>query len=261
MNHIYDNFHQLVTDNLAWWHRNGFFTKSAQAIYRKLVALGYNGLFAFVIAHFIDCNCLETNRVGGGPTEAGANSARWDGDIQRAFYNGWKSIHGLKHQTVDNAYGLTVHCCGPTSLRRNDLTLLRISRINDQMAELQQDDNDDFGVFGDSAYKKRSHMWTYVDTDESPSDIREDCKKWNKTMKKVRISIEWNYGYTASLFHYLLTFSKKKVLASSNVSKMYIVATILRNCHAALYGCQTSNYFDITLPEDFLEHYISQTDF
>ena len=27
---------------------------------------------------FIDCNCLETYRPGGGPSEAGENSSRWD---------------------------------------------------------------------------------------------------------------------------------------------------------------------------------------
>jgi len=31
-----------------------------------------------MVAHFIDCNCLETCRVGGGPAEDGCNSARWD---------------------------------------------------------------------------------------------------------------------------------------------------------------------------------------
>ena len=48
------------------------------------------------VAFFIDCNCLATSRVGGGPTEDGANARRWHPDIQRAFYNGWKSVHGLK---------------------------------------------------------------------------------------------------------------------------------------------------------------------
>ena len=85
-----------------------------------------------LVSHFIDCNCLPTTVTGGGPTEGGANAIRWDDDIQRAFYNGWKSIHGLKHQTVDNAYGFTEDMFGPTSLRRNDLTLLRDSLINNR---------------------------------------------------------------------------------------------------------------------------------
>jgi len=75
--------------------------------------------------YLIDCNCFETDQLGGGPSEAGANSSRWDSEVQRAFYNGWKSIHGLKHQTVDNSLGFTIDIFGPTSLRRNDLRLFR----------------------------------------------------------------------------------------------------------------------------------------
>ena len=71
---------------------------------------------------FIDCNCLETDRPGSGPSEAGAYSARWDSEVQR----GSKSIHGLKHQTVDNSLGFTIDIHGPCSLRRNDLRLPRI---------------------------------------------------------------------------------------------------------------------------------------
>ena len=41
---------------------------------------------------YINCSCLETDRPGGWPSKAGVNSSPWDSDIQRAFYNGWKSI-------------------------------------------------------------------------------------------------------------------------------------------------------------------------
>jgi hypothetical protein len=74
-----------------------------------------------------------------------------------AHYNGRKSLNGLKHQTVDNAYGFTVDMFGPTSLRRNDLTLLRLSNINDRQAKLQRGSEDQFMTFGDSAYKRRSY--------------------------------------------------------------------------------------------------------
>jgi len=133
INHIYDNFSNLVLNNLEWWYRNGFFTVSADAIESKMQLRSSYGKKR--VGHFIDCNCLSTSVVGGGPTEDGANSARWHDNIQRAFYNGWKSVHGLKHQTVDNAFGCTVDTIGPTSLRRNDNTLLRLSNINDRMKE------------------------------------------------------------------------------------------------------------------------------
>ena len=128
--------------------------------------------------YFIDCKCSPTSVVGGGPAEDGANAARWDVEVNRAFYNGWKSGHGLKHQTgytsictscitllfihiyiyllristlrinfngvnsrnsflVDSAYGVAVDICGPTSLRRSDLHLLRDGAINGLLALLQ----------------------------------------------------------------------------------------------------------------------------
>lgn len=126
--HMYNRFHHLVHDNLLWWRRNGFFTSSAEAIAAKIgvhaVRLpGPDGQHKMV-SHFIDCNCMPTSVVGGGPAQEGAHAARWNDTIQRAFYNGWKSVHRLKHQTVNNAYGFTVDMCGPTSLRRNDLVLL-----------------------------------------------------------------------------------------------------------------------------------------
>ena len=77
-------------------------------------------------------------------------------------------------------------------------------------------------------------------------------------MKQVRISIEWNYGHTASMFRYLLNKDKLKLLGSNKVAKIYTVCTILRNIHNGFYGCQASNYFDVKLPENFVECYLTQ---
>eukprot|EP00428_Durinskia_dybowskii_P083419 CAMPEP_0170448640 /NCGR_PEP_ID=MMETSP0117_2-20130122/50821_1 /TAXON_ID=400756 /ORGANISM="Durinskia baltica, Strain CSIRO CS-38" /LENGTH=177 /DNA_ID=CAMNT_0010709833 /DNA_START=158 /DNA_END=688 /DNA_ORIENTATION=+ len=118
------------------------------------------------VAHFIDCNCLETSVAEGGPAESGTGAARWDDTIQRSFYNGWKSVHGLKHQTVNNAFGFTVDIAGPTSLRRNDLQVLRSSEINERMAALQELNDIQYIIFGDSAYKRLSHLMSYLNADE-----------------------------------------------------------------------------------------------
>ena len=79
------------------------------------------------------------------------------------FFSGWKSINGLKHQTVDSAHGITVDIHGPTSVRRNDLNLLRDSDINDRLCVLCL-----YYIFGDSAYKKRSNMTSYLKRHELP---------------------------------------------------------------------------------------------
>eukprot|EP01040_Poterioochromonas_malhamensis_P006982 gene6983-7532_t len=241
INYIYDNFHHLVHDNLPWWFNSGFLHLSADAIGGKIGRNDNN------ISLFIDCNCLETSRPGGGPREEGSEAARWHNDIQRAFYNGWKSVHGLKHQTVDNAYGMTVDMFGPTSLRRNDLALLRDSSIHNRIASIQEGNERQLIMFGDSIYLNNTHLKSYCN-DEN----------FNKDMKATRISIEWNYSVSANLFNYIANYRKLRLLESNVVSKIYTVVTLFRNFHIACYGGQTSNYFDLVVPIDMLERYIKQ---
>jgi hypothetical protein len=146
---------------------------------------------------------------------------------------------------------------GPTSLRRNDLTLLRLSTINECLCDLQAEveAKDHFHIFGESAYMQMSNLKSYF---KSEGDI--DKRKWNSAMKKVRISIEWNYGYQASLFGYLANTRKLKLLESTTVTKVYTVATLLRNFHTISYGGQSSNYFNLSFPANTLVHYINGTD-
>ena len=254
VDHIYNNFHHLLHDNLDWWWRNNFFQASNEAINSKL-RVDYVSDVAF----FIDCNCLRTTMPGGGPGEDGANAARWCPFVQQAFYNGWKSIHGLKHQTVDIAHGFTVDMLGPYSLRRNDLALLRDSNINERLAQLQAGESKQYIIFGDSAYKTQSHIRSYYGGQQERSDPR--FRRWNGAMKAVRIAIEWNYAITGSLFKYLANKRKLQLLKSSTrVSKIYTVATLLRNCYVGLYGSQVSKYFEISVPNNFVVNYLSQTD-
>ena len=93
----------------------------------------------------------------------------------------------------------------------------------------------------------------------------EDAADWmkeeNKRYSKIRISIEWNYSITANLYKYLQNESKLKLLGSNLVSKIYTVCTIMRNCHVALYGSETSNYFDLFIEPDFLEKYMQMPEY
>jgi len=256
INHIYDRFHHLVHDNLLWWLNSGYIEKSATAIGEHLnLPNGVRNLFAF----FIDCNCLETSRPGGGPTDQGANALRWSEAIQRAFYNGWKSIHGLKHQTLDTAFGMTADMIGPDSLRRNDITLLRQSNIVDRLRALCANLDIDYLIFGDSAYKTESHLRSYYKIDENHNNQQQEAyKEWNFRMKSVRESIEWNYMVTGTLFKYTSNIQKLRIMESPVISKIYTVATLLRNFHVCLYGSITSKTFGIVIDDDMLEQYILQ---
>ena len=80
-------------------------------------------------------------------------------------------------------------------------------------------------------------------------------------MKKVRISIEWNYATTGSLFKYYIALPwKLRLMRSANVAKVFTVSTILKNCHAILCDCQSSNYFNVSLPDGFIDYYVNQED-
>ena len=247
LKHVYSTFLDLLTDNLDWWYTNGYLQKSMEAIKAKM-----QGGDNFSTCGFIDCNCLECSRPGGGPISDGYDAERWDPSIQKAFYNGWKSIHGLKHQTFDCAYGMTVDMFGPYSLRRNDLKLLRDSRLNQRMRELQVGALMQLTVYGDSIYPRLSHLrssWR-------DKNLEQWQKIENRAFTSTRISIEWNYMVTGNLFSYVRNLDKLRLLGSYNVHRVYTVCTILRNCHVALYGSLTSQYFDLVIEDDMLEKYM-----
>jgi hypothetical protein len=181
---------------------------------------------------------LETAVPGAGPIGFGPRADRWHDDVQRTFYNGWKSIHGLKHQTRENAYGMCEDIYGPTSLRKNDLRLLGNSRLNGRLNALPRQ----WQTYGDSIYPLLTNIMS--------------GGQHSQFWKKLRCSIEWNYSVTSyNLFKYLSHFNKLRLLSSDKVTKVYTVGTFLRNCHVALYGCQSMEYFDLRLPVDMLERY------
>ena len=65
INHIYCNFKHLLFDNLSWFYKNNLFDESAEAIGIKMQCKDCTNL----VFAFIDCNCLPTSVVGGGPNE------------------------------------------------------------------------------------------------------------------------------------------------------------------------------------------------
>jgi hypothetical protein len=176
--HVESTFFDILSDNLEWFKREGYFENSRRAITEKLAQLGceFSDDRPQLVAGFIDCNCMETCRVGGGPRSGkshyndcllfyiifaklllflnsctdGPDSDRWSCLIQQAFYNGWKSIHGLKHQTVDNAYGITMDIAGPTSVRANDLRVLGDSDMIERLNDLFAGEDVKYKIFGDS---------------------------------------------------------------------------------------------------------------
>lgn len=271
LEHIYENFIDLVTDNLDWWYRKGWLHKSKDAITSKMAHLGYtfDDPMDQTVGLFIDCNCLETSVVMHGPARPGENAPRWDAAISEAFYNGWKSMNGLKHQTCDTAQGMTADMYGPLSLRRNDLRLLaesqilpRLNTLNDELVnELNEILLSIISIFGDSAYPDIAQLLRSYFRAAGGVPLTERQKAGNYALKVCRESIEWNYGACAAKFEYLTCLDKLRLMSGTKVLRVYTVALILRNCMTCLYGNQTSNFFGLSTLDGgipTLEQYLRQ---
>ena len=97
-------------------------------------------------------------------------------EVQEAWWNGWRKLHGMKWQTVILANGMDAHVFGPLPCRRNDLFSLRESNILELMADVQINEPIKYKIFGDSAYYNNE----YIGVGDG------------RGMSSVRETIEWS---------------------------------------------------------------------
>ena len=117
------NWGYLLLDHMDFWLP--YLPSMAEHIRAKLEQRGcYFPPGSFRIFSFIDNTMNATCRPGGGPERDDVDAPRNDPLIQRAFYNGWKKLHGMKWQTLDMPNGMNFHVWGPVSIRHNDLWTL-----------------------------------------------------------------------------------------------------------------------------------------
>ena len=98
-------------------------------------------------------------------------------------------------------------------------------------------------IYGDPAYPLRPQL-------QAPFKgalITQQQKEWNKSMSKVRVSVEWIFGDIVEYFKFL-DFKKNLKVGLGTVGQLYVVAAILHNSRAILYGTTTSKYFDVGHP-------------
>ena len=95
-------------------------------------------------------------------------------------------------------------------------------------------------IYGDPAYPLRPQL-------QAPFKgalITQQQQEWNKLMSEVRVSGEWIFGDIVEYFKFL-DLKKNLKVGLSAVGQLYIVAAILHNSGAILYGTTTSKYFDL----------------
>jgi hypothetical protein len=246
LRHLFTTFKDLMCDNLKFWEP--YFKGCAAAIQEKLASFGLVFLGILGVCGFIDDHCFATSRPFG--KKLTAAQYRLAKLVQEAFYNGWKSIHGLKWQTFDLPNGMTADMWGPRSLRRNDLQLLSWSKLNERMGDCLEFSDILYLIYGDSIFPQLR----YIRSSHKGDRLSDRLKFENKIMKKVRVSIEWHYGHLAILFPFI-DYKRNVKILQQPCEMIYFAASLLRNCHCALYGNQTSRYFSCNPPtlEEFMQ--------
>jgi hypothetical protein len=241
----------LLSNNFDYWvpMLDGF----AESIRLKCRDLGVLFPEDFNICAFTDNTMNATCRAGGGSTNDGVFSPRNDPNIQRAWYNGWKKLHGLKWQTIDLPNGMNGHVWGPVSVRHNDLWTLQHSNLNDVIRDAQVGRRFQFNIYGDSAYMHLDA--SHIRARHNYTNLTDREKVENRVMSSVRECIEWNYGELVKYFP-LLKWKMVLKIRQMPVGDIYLTSMIFRNAFNCLKPGQTSQYFRHRPPT--LDHWLAQ---
>ena len=107
------------------------------------------------------------------------------------MYNGHKNVHAIKFQSVVAPNGLVANLYGPVEGKRHDSGMLAMSGLLDA---LQRYSVSPYGntlcIYGDPAYPLRPCF-------QAPfrgAVLTPDQQVWNKSIKEVRVSVEWIFG-------------------------------------------------------------------
>jgi hypothetical protein len=240
LNHM-QAYYYLIESNIQFWTK--YLKQFSESVTEKLRSFNVD-VGSCTVFGFIDNTTFSTCRPGGGPTKDGE---RHNPLMQQAFYNGYKSLHGLKVQTVDLPNGMNYHIHGVVSLRHNDLYTYNESNINEKIAECQVGSPIQYSVYGDSAYKhlNDSHIKYRYPAEGNLAVIL-------KRLSSCRETVEWNYGHLKQLFK-ILDNSKTMKIRQQRMEDIIKSCMVMRNLYVTMNGCNTSKYFNC-MPPSFAEY-------
>jgi hypothetical protein len=214
----------------------------------------------FSIAGFVDCTSVRTNQPGRGPGGAFIGAPRrQDWYIkQRAFYNRWNGMHGLKILTYNLPNGLIGGSYGPVSNQRNDRIVVEWSKIDEHLTHLQdemlQEDANWLGYyrfFADQGFF--AGHWNCLRTKHRATNNIPLTKRQveeNSYTNRVRESVEWGYGETKTKWHELDRhyhhFLDRDMDLVCNEVKVALLLTNITTCMRN--GNQVSEYFNLDVP-------------
>mmetsp|Transcript_20638 Transcript_20638/g.31474 ORF Transcript_20638/g.31474 Transcript_20638/m.31474 type:complete len:329 (-) Transcript_20638:785-1771(-) len=157
----------------------------------------------FDIFGFIDCSIDRSIRPFSGPAGdyEGAGRKPEYPAAQRAFYTGFKKLHGIKVETVFLPNGIST-IFGPVSARRSDIPVLQMSNLNEFLVRIQIHNQHEYSALGDSAYHVNLRcICSYFKRYAGQQPLTDHERRCNRAIKKARESIEYIYGLLSELFH------------------------------------------------------------
>lgn len=110
---------------------------------------------------------------------------------QRCLYNGHEKVHSIKFQSIAAPNGLVANLYGPVEGRRHDSGMLARSGLLNQLQQYSFDTNgSELCIYGDPAYPLSVHLQCPF----KGAQITPLQQEWNKSMKQVRVAVEWVFG-------------------------------------------------------------------
>jgi hypothetical protein len=170
-------------------------------------------------------------------------------NLQKEVYSGHKRRHCLNYQGVTAPDGICIHFYGPCEGRRHDTTLLRRSELLPHF-DANCATFDGFMMYGDPAYGlSKSIMVGY-----KGNNLDWQKKEFNRSMRQVRQSVEWNFGRMKTLWA-AIAFKMHQKIMLTPVGKIVGLAMLFTNVHCCVNrGNQISTYFGCDPPT--LEEYL-----
>lgn len=214
----------------------------------------------FDIFGFIDCSIDKISTPLSGPNgdyEGCGRKQHYD-ETQRAFYTGYKKIHGIKVETVFLPNGMST-LFGPVSARLADVeNVLQMSKLNEFLVAIQLGRQYEYQALGDGVYGGFLRcIRSYFKSRAGEPPLTEYQHMCNVAIKKCRQSIEWNYGKVSNQFE-ICSHPKHNMIGKKNpyAIEQLRVAHLLTNISICLDGDQASghNMFDCSPPR--LEEYL-----
>ena len=220
----------------------------------------------FWIFGFMDCSIYRSNVPYSGPHGdiVGAGRKPWYHIMQRAIYTGWKSIHGMKIETVRLPNGMST-VFGPVSCRRADIgrtgrTVHDMSGLNQFLSCIQRGRYPrKYAALGDGIYGMDFEcIRSYYKAHFPQAQMTEYMRVCDSEMKACRQSIEWGYGKTDNIFSICDNADNFKLGKRNPYAiELLRVCHLLTNIYNCVNGDQSSGHSMFNCPAPSLEQYLA----